>query len=442
MSNSNNLNITPLDNIPAHLKLKKMKLPRMDIVNLSPKKICRSEDQRNEVLQKTNDEEIIQHLSHSWTLSGFNGLRACRSFWFTADFGVFNELVEATYHQLCTMSPQYTQNISMGMFMYYCGVALWYRLYAIRYAQGGDSSWMFSVMKCVMPDQFALPKPICEFLDAVGDFTEPSGVFWKLTFPDLNEQIHFGRMAASSFYKYMAYPAPAVLVGTLQQELDVFTSVKVPYSSWRLPSIDYEGCPSDAVFNENVCGYYIPPRAAIYAVTPDDVIIQQLANALKILTDPNVSLNPPWVVPELLTYISDANVTLIEDYFMEKNYKNESNFGSIVQIGFVKFTAKTEHDTPSTLNDVLGCSSFHISDDLSKLIPVFRLRADRVVSLKSYPYNFKNHKAVPPYWSENINANFNNTYARKRLNLPVFCTSCVDRQLAVAQYVESFSEES
>ncbi|XP_015109837.1 nuclear pore complex protein DDB_G0274915 [Diachasma alloeum] len=161
---------------------------------------------------------------------------------FTTTFECFFPLVDNDYWINATREPKFQENVSLSMYRYYMTQHLYARLVQIRAAKGlatNDEINFASHVQSVAP---SVPLGIFTYLKTIGDievmekgdhtsmFTRHFFEYCFLTWP--NNKGHFGQLCHDNHWKYMSFPAPAIVTQAIEKDLEM--DELNPQSIWDL----------------------------------------------------------------------------------------------------------------------------------------------------------------------------------------------------------------
>lgn len=157
---------------------------------------------------------------------------------FHPDAAGYVHLVEAEYKAISDVDRYYSKSVSASAHAYYHHILLWYKL-ALQNQKRGlatpEEERLIRFVEGYTTAQIAAGAG--EYLTGLGDYSDAMGVKHYLVGSVPNIHGHFGRANAQTHSLYEMLPAPAVLLGRVQQDMLHTTQRGEPDNAWVPPNI-------------------------------------------------------------------------------------------------------------------------------------------------------------------------------------------------------------
>lgn len=359
------------------------------------------------------------------------------------NYSGYFDLVESLYRDLMSQDRYWVRTVTEPMWVYYCTMLLWERLYFIRSLQNEIPMTAYIDFKSHMPTGICIPKAIAVYLSSIGPVRDPNSRKWHVSVPELDQQVvndvagFFGQIAADTHHLYGSIPSPGLAAFSVLYEVANPQGVEM----WRPP---VGIAPADAL------NALQPTRSLLAYVPRSGPISQEIRNIyaeLGLEADYNADTQDlenvvfgrnyhglPFCI-DLLRHIStkvaDAKIPSIIGPV-------ETEVGSQTQLGYI---SANDDQLPPNLRPTQGIVSTRCYTQLISLrataVAVFKPRVEYANIPRNYIYRFQDD-AIPPGWIATRNTQF--AYGRPEwINMDTFGLSDVDGRAVVNEYIKNIS---
>lgn len=155
---------------------------------------------------------------------------------FTTSFERLDSIIDQTYDTLNSSHRGFAKNVSRSAYSYYTWQHAYARVIAIKKHRGEESFTEDRHLEYLRGDTHPLPAPIEEYLRAVKDINDTTGITYKIAFHVWsNRHGHFQRISAQTHSYYESLAAPVVIARRVIEDL-LYTQNPARKRNWNVPA--------------------------------------------------------------------------------------------------------------------------------------------------------------------------------------------------------------
>lgn len=140
------------------------------------------------------------------------------------NYSGYFDLVDSIYREQMSQDRYWIRGVSEDMWVYYCTMLRWQRLYFIRTIQNEIPMAAYVDFKSNMPTGISIPKAIAVYLSSLGPVRNPNVRKWHLSAPEpLIEEMNgipfFGAINEGTHHIYASVPSPGIAAYSVLYEV-------------------------------------------------------------------------------------------------------------------------------------------------------------------------------------------------------------------------------
>jgi hypothetical protein len=352
---------------------------------------------------KFNRQEIDDPMWQDFEAEGLEGFTAYAPRRELAVTLGLDPIIDQAYDTLNSADRNFSKNVPRSAFSYYVWQHDYARIIAINKHRGQETFDEYRHLGILRNENYPLPTPIEEYLRAIGNVKDTTGIEFRLEFPSWpNSQGHFGQVDSNTHYHYESLACPVVLAQGVCEDLN-FTMNPHVGRQWDLPDELQPEQDNRRAPTRNMLGW-----AQATALTSEQ---RQLVESASVEVD---DFHPDQLqfrfILALFEKVSDF-VKMAEKTIKTGSSVHESERGSVSQIPW-KLRDQAEENVIFNRNShywegTVSERTYTSTDRriaIGALITALRVRKDAVNHLRLYScYDFNNYTEVPEEWHETRN---------------------------------------
>lgn len=278
---------------------------------------------------------------------------------------------------------------------------------AIKKHRGEESFIEDRHLEYLRDDNHPRPTPIEEYMRAIGDIKDTTGITYHIDFPVWpNRHGHFGRVNTETHSSYESMVAPIVIARRIVEDL-LYTHDQARVRNWNVPNAIVPEDENAGLPTRNLIGW-----ASAATLTTEQ---RQLLESAGLVDEKfNVDVNQFQFNRQLFSKVSDF-MKAAERTIKLGASVHESERGSLAQVPWQ--IRDTNEDNPAFNRHEQYCEGY-VSERtytlmdrrfaMASLVTSFRVRKDALGNIRPYCcYDFNNYAEVTDAW----HLTRNNVYA-------------------------------